>query len=111
MRPPARICLTTADKTPLPLSIINYDTMEWYYQDQVERKMDGIRRMALAKAQAINPAATFVVDHYSFDDYCDKRWDYPGAWYCFFKLPNDVRTESELIDKIAHETIDYFSIH
>lgn len=83
--------------------------MPWNYQEEVERKIDRIRSMALIEAQQINPDISYVIDKYSFDDYCEKTWEYPGTWYCSFRLPNGVESELELIDIIARETVAYFS--
>ena len=83
--------------------------MDWDYQELVEQEMDEIRNKALKIAQAVNPEIPCVVDDYTLDDYCDKRWEYPGKWYCYFRLPNDVKTKQELIDKIARETIACFN--
>lgn len=75
------------------------------YQEHVEKRMDDIRSKALRRVQALYPEIPFVVDNYTVDDYCDKVWDYPGQWYCYFRLPKDVKSEQELIDKIVSETI------
>ena len=77
----------------------------WNYVEQVERKVDEIRDKALAKVQKINPAITYVVDNYSLDDYITKIWDYPGEWYCSFRLPKDIASEEELIEKLVRETL------
>ena len=85
--------------------------MEWEYLSEVEEKVDEIRNKALVKVHAINPDIYVVVDNRTLDDYCEKQWDYPGQWYCFFRLPNDVRSEDELIDKIVKETLASFKNH
>ena len=81
----------------------------WNYQEQVEQEIDRIRRKALLRAQAINPRVSHVVDNFTFDDYCEKTWDYPGAWYCSFRLPKGIKTEAELIEKIVRETLAHFN--
>ena len=83
--------------------------MEWEYLSSVEKRIDEIREKALAKAQAINPDISAVMDYHRINDYCGKQWDYPGKWYCFFQLPKDVLTEEELIDRIAAETVARFN--
>ena len=83
--------------------------MEWEYLSGVEKEVDEIREKALAKVQAVNPDISVVVDNYTLDDYCYKQWDYPGKWYCFFQLPQGVRSEEELIHQIVAETIACFN--
>ena len=83
--------------------------MEWEYLSGVEKEIDEIREKALAKAQAVNPDISVVVDNYTFDDYCYKQWDYPGKWYCYFRLPKGIRSKEDLIDRIASETIARFN--
>lgn len=80
----------------------------WCYQEQVEHEMAEIRDKALEKARTISPDIPFVVDNYTVDDYCDKVWDYPGQWYCYFKLPKGVKTKDELVNIIARETVEHF---
>lgn len=83
--------------------------MEWEYVSGVEKEIDEIREKALAKAQAVNPDISVVVDNYTLDDYCYKQWDYPGKWYCYFCLPKSIRSKEDLIDKIAADTIARFN--
>ena len=83
--------------------------MEWEYLPAVEDRIEAIRDKALAKVQAINPDIVVVVDNHTIDDYCAKQWDYPGKWYCFFQLPDGVRSEEELINKIVADTLACFN--
>ena len=78
------------------------------YVEEVEKKVDEIRDKALKIVQVINPNISCVIDPYTVDDYCEKQWDYPGAWYVYFKYPDGIRKEEELIDKIISKTLDYF---
>ena len=76
---------------------------------QEEEKVARIRDAALQKARQVNPDIPFVIDPRTLDDYCYKTWDYPGAWYSKgFRLPDGFRSEEELVDSIAAETIRYF---
>ena len=83
--------------------------MEWEYLPAVENRIEAIRNKALARLQAVNPDITVVVDNHTIDDYCGKQWDYPGKWYCFFQLPDDVHSEEELISKMVAETLACFN--
>ena len=79
------------------------------YVSSVEREIDGIRAAALKLVRTLHPEIEVVIDRRTFDDYCDKIWDYPGKWYTYFKLPAGFRKKEELITAIAQETIRYFS--
>lgn len=78
------------------------------YIQNVEDKVNKIREKALKIVQAINPEISFVTDPYTIDDYCERQWDYPGAWYVYFKYPDGIRKEEELIHNIVTKTLDYF---
>ena len=77
------------------------------YMEHVERQVEAIRDAALQKVRQVYPDATFVVDNRTLDDYSYRQWDYPGAWYVGFQLPEGFRKKEALIDAIAEETIKY----
>ena len=74
-----------------------------------ESAVTRIRDAALRKVQITHPEIRYVIDRHTVDDYSMKTWDYPGKWYyAGFRLPKGFRSEEELIDGIARETIRYF---
>ena len=74
-----------------------------------ERDVERIRNAALKKVQLLYPEIKYVIDRRPIDEYCCKRWDYPGKWYyAGFQLPAGFRSEAELINAIAEVTIRYF---
>ena len=81
---------------------------QWNYIESVEREIDKIRSEALAKVRLANPYITHVIDPYTFDDYCRKSWDYPGAWYCYFQLPNGITSRQQLIATIVAHTLAHY---
>ncbi len=87
---------------------MNYYDDNYNYTKDVEDEVDKIRAKALKIVQSINPKISCVIDPYSINSYCDRQWDYPGAWYVYFKYPDGIRKEVELIDKIVKKTLDYF---
>lgn len=78
------------------------------YVKEAEREIEEIRAAALKKAQKTHPEIRYVYDRRSFDDYCEKTWDYPGKWYVSFRLPQGYETKEELIDALAEETVRHF---
>ena len=77
----------------------------------MEDKVNEIHSKALQKARLSNPNAAFAVDKHSFSDYCRQQWDYPGVWYTYFTYPKGYKNDEELIDRIAADTLVYFSRH
>ncbi|MCR4616267.1 MAG: hypothetical protein K5756_08990 [Clostridiales bacterium] len=89
--------------------MVSYDNDILRDSEAEEKKVSEIRAAALKKAQMIDPDIKFVIDRFTIDDYCYKKWDYPGAWYSMgFKLPEGFRSEEELINAMTDETIRYF---
>lgn len=79
------------------------------YIEQDEKKIAEIRAEALRRAKLINPKVLFAIDSRTIDDYIEKKWDYPGAWYSQgFRLPKGFKNEEELIEDIADHTVKYF---
>ena len=54
------------------------------------------------------PEAEYVIDTRTMDDYITKVWDYPGAWYGYFSLPDGFDSVEALIENLASETVKYY---
>ena len=83
----------------------NYD--EGYLRI-AEEKLDEIYDLALERARKTVPDAEFVIDARTVDDYLRKVWDYPGAWYVEFSLPDGIDSVEALIEILATETVKYY---
>ena len=73
-----------------------------------DEKLEGIYKLALERARKIVPEAEYVIDTRMRDDYITKVWDYPGAWYVRFTLPDGFDNEEALIESLALETVNYY---
>lgn len=78
------------------------------YLRNVEKRVNSIHERALEKVRQLYPGAEFVIDKRNFDDYCESVWDYPGQWYVSFSLPKGFRSENDLINRIAADTIAFW---
>ena len=87
---------------------MNYYDDSYNYTKDVEDEVDKIRAKALKIVQSINPKISCVIDPYSISEYCERQWDYPGAWYVYFKYPARIRSEAELIDKIVKKALRFY---
>ena len=81
---------------------------EYNYLKDVEEDVDRLREAALQKARSINPKVEFAVDNRTTYDYCERVWDYPGAWCLYFTLPKGVKDEEQMIDIIVRDTLAFF---
>ena len=87
----------------------DYQDGELRDAEEEEEKVERIRAIALERAQKINPDVLIAVDRHSLDEYCIKKWDYPGAWYSKgFKLPDGFNSVEELINSIVKDTLKYY---
>ena len=64
-----------------------------------------IHAEALARVQLIHPGIPSVVDRYAVEDYFQRYWDYPGAWYTIVAIPESAKSREALIDTIVRDTI------
>jgi len=83
----------------------NYD--EGYLRI-AEEKLEGIYNLALERARDTVPEAEYVIDTRTMDDYITKVWDYPGAWYVNFSLPDGFDSVEALIENLVSETVKYY---
>ena len=85
--------------------------MDYYdegYLRIVEKKLEEIYNLALERARKTVPEAEYVIDKRTMDDYMIKVWDYPGAWYVRFSLPDGFDSVEALIESLASETVKYY---
>jgi len=83
----------------------NYDDG---YLRIAEEKLEEIYNLALERARKTVPEAEYVIDTRTMDDYITKVWDYPGAWYVNFSLPDGFGSIEALIENLASETVKYY---
>lgn len=66
----------------------NFDSdYEESYALSVEKEVDEIRAGAPKLVRKTHPHIRYAVDSRSVDDYSEKRREYPGKWYPYFRLP------------------------
>ena len=81
---------------------------EYNYYKDVEEDVNKLREEALKQAQSINPRVEHVVDNRTIGDYCERVWDYPGAWYLYFSLPKGVKNKKQMVEIIVRDTLEYY---
>jgi len=83
----------------------NYD--EGYLRI-AEEKLEKIYNLALERARKAVTEAAYVIDPRTMDDYLTKVWDYPGAWYVNFTLPDGFDSAEALIESLASDTVKHY---